>query len=130
MANFSRRQLAKYAVEQLLGGSKPTDVSRHLAAALIANKKQSQADLLLADISEELEARGILAEALVTSVNGLSADLKSKLSAQIKKNAKVSSVIINEQTDTAVIGGFRVETARHTWDQTIQRKLAEIKGGI
>lgn len=130
MAAFSRRRLAKYAVDELVSGRSAKQISDLLAAALIDNKMGSQADLLLNDIAEELEARGLLARAVVTSANGLSAELKKRLASQIKKAAKVDEVSITEQVDTDVIGGVRIETARHTWDKTVQRKLAEIKGGI
>ena len=130
MASLSRRQIAAYAVDELLAGQKAASLAPRLAAALIANKMPKQADLLLSDISEELESRGLLAQAVVTSVNGLSAELKKRLASQIKSAAKVNQVFINERTDPAVIGGLRVETARHTWDQTVARKLAQIKGGI
>ncbi|HVX58224.1 MAG TPA: F0F1 ATP synthase subunit delta [Candidatus Saccharimonadales bacterium] len=130
MAAFSRRQLARYAVDQLLDRRPATEISNHLAAALIAGKMTKQADLLLDDIAEELESRGLLARAVVTSANGLSAALRDQLTNQVKRAAKVSDVTLSEQTDPDVIGGFRVETARHTWDKTVARRLSEIKGGI
>jgi len=130
MAAFSRRSLANYAVEQLLANQSPAQLSKYLAAALIASKRQDQADLLLADINQELESRGRLANATVTSATKLSAELRKSLSSQVKKAAKVDQVSLNEQIDPSVIGGIRIETANHTWDKTVARKLSEIKGGI
>lgn len=130
MAGFSRRQLAQYAVSQLLDKQPAGEISRHLAAALVSSKKQKEAELLLDDVAEELEARGLLARAVVTSANGLSASLRKALTEQVKKAAQVTEVSLSEQIDPEVIGGFRVETKRHTWDKTIARKLAAIKGGI
>lgn len=130
MMGFSRRSLAHYAVQQLLEGKSPAVVSKHLAAALIAAKKHKEADLLLSDISQELESRGLLAQATVTSANKLSAQLKTRLNANIKKAVGVKDVSINEVIDQSVIGGVRIETASRSWDQTVARKLSEIRGGI
>jgi len=130
MADFSRRQLARYAVNQLLAKQSPANISKHLAAALIISNKQKDVDLLLDDIAEQLEVRGLSARAVVTSVNGLSAGLRSQLTRQIKKAVRVDEVLLTERLDPSVLGGFRIETSTRTWDQTIARKLAEIKGGI
>lgn len=130
MAAFSRRVLARYAVDQLLAGHSADKVSQHLAAALISSKMTKQSDQLLDDIAEELESRGLLARAIVTSAHGLSASLRKSLSDQVRKAAHVTEVSLSEQVDPDVIGGLRIETARHTWDKTVARKLAEIKGGI
>lgn len=127
---FSRRQLARYAVTQLLDNQKPAVISRHLAAALISGKMTKQADFLLDDIAEELESRGLLARAVLTSAHDLSADLKKQLTEQVKKSAGVKEVSLSELVNPELIGGFRVETARHTWDKTVIRRLSEIKGGI
>ncbi len=130
MAKFSRRQRAGYAVDQLLAGRPAKQISEHLAAALIDSRMQKQADLLLDDIAEELENRGLLAKTLVTSATALSTDLRKQLAEQVKKAAKVDKIIMTEQIDPQVIGGLRIETTRHTWDKTVAHQLAEIKGGI
>ena len=130
MASFSRRQLARYAVDELLAKNSPADIANHLAAALITAKKQKEADLLLDDVAEQLESRGLLARAIVTSANKLSSELKERLGKQIKDAAQVKELSLREQIDPDVIGGVRIETASHTWDRTIARKLSEIKGGL
>lgn len=130
MAAVSRRQLAKYAVEEFLAGQKPATLAKRLAAMLLESDMASQVDLLISDIDQELEARGLLAQVVVTSANGLSAQLRAQLSKQVKAAAKVKEVSLNEQTDARVIGGVRVETALHSWDKTIAHSLSEIKGVI
>ncbi len=130
MQAFSRRKLARYAVDQLLAGTTADKLSGHLAAALITSKKIKDADLLMADISQELEDRGLMAEAIVVSATPLSKDLRAKLSAHIEKAAGVKDVRLKEEVDRNVLGGLRVETANHAWDKTIARKLRDIKGGI
>lgn len=130
MINASRRALARYGVEQLLDGKSPAKVAEALAASLASSGKRKETELLIADIFEMLEARGLIANAVITSAKPLSPKTRSSLKAQIGRAAKVESVLINEVIDETVIGGFRAETSAHSWDKTIARKLAMIKGGI
>ena len=51
----------------------------------------------------------------------------SNKTAQVKKSAKVEQVIISEQIDKSVIGGVRIDTAAHSWDKTLSRKLTDIQ---
>ena len=130
MAAISRRSLARYAVDQLVARQSVKKISASLAAALIENKMAKQVDLVVADIDEELESRGLVARAVITSAHALSAQLKTRLASELKAAAKVDEVAMVEYIDPAIIGGFRIETARHTWDHTIARQLQDIKGGI
>lgn len=130
MISLSRRQLAHFAVEQLTSGRSMQKISRQLAAVLVATNKRKEAELLLNDIAQELESRGLMANAKVTTATPLPAGLRAELIAQIEKAAKVRRAVIYEEISKDVIGGFKVETANHTWDKTIARRLADIKGGI
>ena len=130
MAALARRKLAIYAADSLSSGRSPKQIAKELAAALAIQNKQSEVDLLLGDIAYELENRGLVVIASVTAVNSLSSSLHKELSSQIKKLSRVRDVIINEQIDKSVIGGLRINTAKHSWDKTIMRKLADIKGEI
>lgn len=127
MYNLSRRQLAAYAADQLLDSARPAKLARELAAILIASRRGNQAELLADDIGWELERRGAAANATVVSAHSLSDELRKSISAHIKKAADVNEVIINEVTDPSVLGGVRIDTAAHSWDKTLRRKLTEIK---
>lgn len=130
MTALSRRQLARYAAAELIKGRSAAKLSRSLAAVLVAGKKTHEADLLVSDIAHELEVQGHLAWTTVTSAERLPAALKRQLTARVKTAAKVKQVIINEEVDADVIGGVKVETAVHSWDETLTGRLAEIKGGL
>ncbi len=130
MSSFSRRQLAHYAVEKMLEKSQLEDLAAQLAAALIATGRQRDLDLLLADIDQELEDRGLLAKAYITSAYPLSAKLRQDLKSAVKKLTGSKDVIIEHQLDKDVIGGIKVETANHSWDKTLRRKLMDIKENL
>ena len=127
---ISRRSLAIYAAGELTRGQSPSKLARQLAAVLIENNMLPQADLLASDIAAELERRGLLAQAVVTSTHELSATLKNRLEKYVQRAAKVKQVSLSCQIDKSLLGGVRIETAARTWDKTVSRKLSEIKGGI
>jgi F-type H+-transporting ATPase subunit delta len=127
MHNLSRRQLAVYAADQLLDNARPAKIARELAAILIISRRANQAGLLADDIGWELERRGRTANATIVSAHTLSEQLRKDITAHVKKAAGVKEVIINQTVDPSVLGGVRIETAAHSWDKTLSRKLTEIK---
>lgn len=129
MNKISRRSLARYGADQLLSGAPAQVVARHLAAALIDSQRQKEAPLLLVDINYELQIRGRLAAATVTTAGQLSANLRTELAALVKKVSKVDQVILTEQIDKNIIGGVRIETAERTWDKTVIGQLNKLREG-
>lgn len=127
MTSLSRRQLARYAADQLLDNQPARKVMAELAAVLVQSRRAGQAELLASDIAWELEHRGKLATAQVTSAYKLSDGLRKQIDAYVKKAAHVDEVIIDENIDESVIGGLRIETAAHSWDKTIKRQLTDIQ---
>jgi F0F1-type ATP synthase delta subunit len=127
MAALSRRALAAYAADQLLAGTKFSKISKELAAVLVTSRRTNQAELLAQDIAWELESRGLVASASVTSAHTLSEQLKRQISAFVRQAAKVDEVMIDENIDESVIGGVRIDTAAHSWDKTLRSKLNQIR---
>ena len=130
MIGISRRRLGEYAADQLLAGHSVRKIARELAAVLIETNKSKDAELLAQDISWQLENRGKLANAEVTSTTELNDSLRSELAKFIKQEAKVDQVALQEEIDEAVIGGVRIETAKHAWDKTIAKQLTQIRETI
>ena len=127
MPVLSRRQLAAYAADQLLASQQVSAIAKELAAVLVNSRRANQAELLAQDIAWELERRGAAANATVTAAHDLSEQLRKQISAFVKKSAKVERVIINQNIDESVIGGVRIDTAAHSWDKTLSRKLTDIR---
>jgi F0F1-type ATP synthase delta subunit len=127
MAKLSRRSLAIYGADQLLANKTPGKVAKELASVLVASRRQNQAEQLVDDIAWELEKRGRMANAQVTSARALSDALRKQVTTHIKTAAKVQQVILNEVVDQSVIGGLKIDTAIHSWDKTLRRKLTQIR---
>jgi len=130
MAALSRRQLAAYAADQLLDGRGPRALSKELAAVLVHSKRANQAELLADDIAYELESGGWAANATVTTAHELSEQLRKDIVSFVKKSVDVKEVIIDEVIDESVIGGVRVDTAGHSWDKTLRRKLTQVQEAV
>jgi F0F1-type ATP synthase delta subunit len=130
MAKLSRRSLAIYGADQLLANKTPGAVAKELASVLIASRRQNQSEQLVDDIAWELETRGRIANAQVTSARILSDALRKQISAHIKSAAKVQQVLLDEIVDKSVIGGLKIDTAAHSWDKTLRRKLIQIREAI
>ena len=127
MQKISRRQLAKYAADQLAAGTPTKKIAAQLGAVLVATKRSGQSGELLEDVAYELEARGSLAHGTITSALPLSQELKAELTKFIKTSTNVKDVNIDEIIDSSVLGGVRIDTARRSWDQTLKRRLTDIR---
>jgi F0F1-type ATP synthase delta subunit len=127
MTHFSRRQLARYAANQIISGEPLAKLSINLAAVLSEAKRTNDAELLARDIAYELETRGKVASANLISATEISNDLREQIIKFIKVSANVDEVSIQENIDKSVLGGVRIETAVHAWDKTVSKKLADIR---
>lgn len=127
MTTPSRRQLAEYAAKQLLGGTPPKKIARQLAAVLVESRRTKDAELLGKDIAWELERRGKLADADVTTATSLTNELKKELTNFIKSKTGAEDVVLRENIDKDVIGGMRLETSIHSWDKTLRKSLTDIQ---
>ncbi len=127
MNKISRRSLARYAASQLLLGKSAKDVAKHLAAILVESGRDGEWEFLIGDVAWELEHRQALAIGRVTSAHPLTGQLEIELKAQIKKVTSAREVLIENEVDKSVLGGLKVETAGRVWDETLARKLADLK---
>jgi F-type H+-transporting ATPase subunit delta len=127
MNKVSRRSLAAWAADQLVKGESSANVAKHLAAVLDENNMATQIEFLVNDIAWELEERGELAIGKVTSANPLSKELESAIASQIKHATKARSVVLQKNIDKSVVGGVRIETSNRVWDETVSKKLSELK---
>ncbi len=127
MQKISRRRLAKYAADQMGDNVSLTDIAAHLGAVLVATKRADQAEQLMQDIAYELEVRGLHSQVTLTVAHSLSEELKQELTRFIVKATNVKSVSVEEITDSTVLGGVRIDTASQSWDNTIKRRLTDIR---
>lgn len=117
---LSRRKIAQYAAERLVDGG--ADIVKQVAAMLVAEGRQRELDLIVRDIYDALESKGVVV-ATVSSAHGLSDQLKQA----VQKMVGADRVIIREQINKDLIGGVKIETANKRYDGTVQYKLSELR---
>ena len=120
-AGISRRKLAVHAAA-LVAEGQTTQAVNELAAYLVANKREREADLVVRDIEQVLAERGVVI-AKVTSARPLTAELMQAVTRMIGANqAQVTQVV-----DPSVIGGVLIELPGKQYDGTLRHKLNAIK---
>lgn len=121
-ARTSRRKLARYVAERLLGND--TKVMDEVAALLSHENRQREVDLLVRDIQAELAERG-LTVATVESARSLTDEVRSAIMTLLKKPQAV--VQLSEVVRPELIGGFKLRTPTATLDATIAKKLNDLR---
>ena len=120
---ISRRRLASYAAGVLAAGGDRSLLLREIAAYLIETEATRTADLVVAAIEEELQARGIVV------IEAVSAHpLSDELRARIRTLVGGREAHFRERINPDVIGGVKIALPDSEFDGTIQRKLIALKG--
>lgn len=119
---ISRRKIASYAAEQLVGGKKADVIVKEVAAFLIDTKRTRETELLVRDIESALAERGVVV-ADITSAFPLTAALK----ADVEKLVGGKKLVLRETVDPSVLGGIRLSTPGQRLDATLKRKIQALK---
>ena len=127
MTKISRRDLANYAVDQLLSGSSAEQVAKQLASVISESGQDVEPELLIGDIAYELENRKELTIAQVHTAHDLSENVSTELEVQLKKATGSKEVLLESTKDESLIGGLRVETANRVWDYSVARRLSQLR---
>lgn len=118
----SRRRIAAYAADKLVGGKASGLVLREVAAYLVATGRTREQELLVRDIEAALAARGVVV-ADVASAFAISEGVK----AEITKLVGASTVELRETIDPSLLGGVRVDVPGRRFDGTIRHKLTALR---
>ncbi|MEO8691302.1 MAG: F0F1 ATP synthase subunit delta [Candidatus Saccharimonas sp.] len=117
-SGISRRQLAKYVVDQIEGGSSTKLVMRQLAAYLVDSRRERETELVIRTIEDVFAESGTVL-ACVTTATKLTDELKRAITKLIDaRRVNIESVI-----DSTVLGGVRIETPGKLLDMTLKHKL-------
>jgi F0F1-type ATP synthase delta subunit len=127
MNRVSRRALARYAADQLLGGASPAELAGRLAASLVESGRAADRQFLLEDIAWELEQRGELVIGHATTAIPLNKSLEAALKAQLKETTKAREILLEKHIDKAILGGLKLETSNNIWDLSVAHKLAQLR---
>lgn len=120
----SRRKIASYYADELLAGK--TDIATRLAALLLDTGRARELDLIVRDIEDALEARGVVV-ADIASAHTLSQATQKDITAFLKKQSDAKEVHLRVNVDQALLGGVRINVPGRELDTTLRRKLTLLK---
>lgn len=121
---LSRRKLASYTADRLLGGHQA--VIEQLAAYLVRTGRTKESELVVRDIETALLSKGKVV-ATITSARPLSAEAKEDVKKFISSEySSVQSIELIEHIDESVIGGVRINLPNAVLDTTVKTKLESL----
>ncbi len=119
---LTRRKIAVYAADRIVGGSATKTVLRDVAAYLVDTRRIREAELLVREIEDVLAEKGVII-ADITTAYPLSGGLRS----EIEKLVGGKTTYLRENIDESVIGGVLVDVPGQRFDGTIRRKLTALR---
>jgi len=122
-----RTRVARVVADQTLKSGSSKQLSREIAAYLLAERRVSELDSVLRDVQADWAEAGYV-EVIATSAHPLTAAIKADITKRAKQlypNAK--RIIVTEARDAEVIGGVKLELAHRQLDLTVEAKLNKFK---
>ena len=117
---LSRRALATFVAKELLAGN--DQIIDWLAALLIEERREREADLLVRDIESILADSGQMI-VQVDTARPLDADTKKEIESMFDQH----EVHIKETVRPELIGGVKITTPTQSLDRTIAKKLEMLR---
>lgn len=122
MASISRRDIA-LAIVSLSKKQSQKQLSEAVAAYLVANRRTSELDAIMREVSRLREQQDGVTEMTATSAYKLDAAAQKAIVALFPNQ----TLIINEVVDSDVLGGVRLETSEMQLDLTVRNRLQRLK---
>ncbi len=119
---LSRKELAE-AIARLIHDDDTADLAREVASYLIAEKRVKDLDSLMRDVARIRQEQYGITEATATTALPLQDEVKR----DIKTYLKADSLILNEEQDSALVGGLRLESGDSQLDVSIHNRLRKLK---
>ncbi len=123
-ARASRRVLARTIAAKLIAEpARAKHWIQALAAYLVENKREHEANLIVTDIERELFEQDGQLVVSVTSARPLTGDVRSHLTKLLTDRLQAKKVFLTESTDAALIGGLIARTPDAELDASIRTKI-------
>lgn len=130
-SKLSRRIVARTIAEKLLAEpAKRAHWLHVLAAYMVDHKLADDAELMAKDIAREIFAQSGQLLVATTTAQPLTESLRKDLIKILRETTKAANVVLDEQVDPALLGGFVAQTADAELDASVRttlQRLAAIK---
>lgn len=121
---LSRRLVAAYCADELLAGN--DRIIDELAAFLLDSKRTRELELIVRDIEDALQVRGV-AVADVASARQLSPAASAAIKKFITTSTGAKRVELRSEIDPALLGGIKLNLPGQELDNTILHRLTQLK---
>jgi len=122
-----RTRIASAIADRSLKGASPKQLSREVAAYLLAEGRVSELNSLLRDVQADWAEAGHV-EVLASSAYPLSAETKRDIEREGRKlYPKAERIIVTEIHDESIIGGVQISLANQQLDLSVEAKLNRFK---
>ena len=123
MAEISRQKLAKTTAESIAAGDK--QAIKRLAAFLVDNNRQNEAELIIRDLESALVSHGtVIAD--VTTARQLTDKTRQEITKFIENDSGAKQVVLRESVDADVLGGVKIAYGGKLLDATVATKLERL----
>lgn len=116
----------KLSVLKAIFGSDLSDLTLRFIEILVEKGRESLIDDIAGAFDEQYLVHNNILKAVVKSVNGVDDTIKSRIKDLIKKSYN-KDVLIEEEVDPSLIGGFILTVGDKQIDASISRKLADLE---
>lgn len=123
---LSRRRIAVYVAQQLLSGAARAPLFNQLAAYLIETKRLSEFQSIMRDIQFQLAEKGYVTGA-ITSTYPLPNPVKTSIESYAKHQTRAAKIVLEYNTNAALLGGLRLNLPGQEFNATISRQLKTLK---
>ncbi|HYH74740.1 MAG TPA: ATP synthase F1 subunit delta [Candidatus Saccharimonadales bacterium] len=124
---FSRRIIARTVAAKLLSEPARQDHwVKVLAAYLVDQHREQEADLILNDLAHELFVQNGQLAVSVTSARPLSEAVRASLQALLAEQTNAKTVELSETIDPTLLGGLIAQTPDAVMDVSVRSQLNQL----
>ncbi len=123
---LTRRQVARYAAQELVSGADTTKLVKQLAEWLKETKSLRSSGLLVEDIKYFLAHDHDTLYAQVTTAHEVSQKLLDDVTALLSREG-YATVVVDQTKDESLLGGLIVRTSDKELDASVARGIKHIK---
>ena len=127
MVKALRKDIAHIISKRTLKDGADANYAKEVASVLLAERRTGELDSLLRDVQAAWAESGYV-EAITTSAQQLSDEIKVEIKDQIKQlYPTAKKIIITETYDPEIIGGVRISLPNQQLDLSVEAKLNKLK---
>lgn len=122
MSKISRRKLADYISTEIINNNDIKSCLIQVAAYLVRFNRVNEIELLVRDVYDSLQNKGIV-YAQVATKNEIPSNLELEIEKFVKKETNCNNVHLEKKLDSSILSGMILTLPDAVFDTTSNRKL-------